>query len=412
MGLLLISFIAGALTVLAPCILPLLPVVLGRSAVGARKSTPYVVIGSLALSIVLFTFLLKVSTAFIAIPEGVWNAFSGGILVAFGLTFVVPALWVHMPGLQKTQVGANKVLGSGMRKKSLLGDALIGVSLGPIFSSCSPTYFVILATVLPADLVLGTVYLLAYVTGLSAVLLLIVLFGSRVTTVLMGRVIAHAWVGKTIGVVFIVLGILILTGYVKQLETALVERGWYGGADIEQQLLEANMKESEGVLSPPTGMSTPRTVFANEMHDRTAPEIVAPSGYLNTGGAPITLESLRGKVVILDFMTYSCNNCRAVIPHLSEWAELYRDQGLVVVGIHTPEFAFEREMDNVEKALASLGVSFPVVLDNDYGTWRAYNNHYWPHLFLIDREGNIVYDHIGEGAYEETESYIQKLLNE
>lgn len=140
-------------------------------------------------------------------------------------------------------------------------------------------------------------------------------------------------------------------------------------------------------------------------------EIVDPAGYVNTD--KITIGELVGKKVILvDFMTYSCINCIRTFPYLNKWYETYRDQGLEIVGIHTPEFAFEHKIENVRVALAGYGIKFPVVLDNEYGTWRNYGNSYWPRKYLIDINGNVVYDHIGEGAYEETEMKIRELLAE
>ncbi|MBI5405997.1 redoxin family protein [Candidatus Kaiserbacteria bacterium] len=148
-------------------------------------------------------------------------------------------------------------------------------------------------------------------------------------------------------------------------------------------------------------------------------EIENPSGFLNTGmnsdgsAKPITLGELIGKKVILvDFMTYSCINCRRTFPHITAWYEKYKDKGLEIVGIHTPEFAFEKNIDNVRAAMKEAGITYPVVLDNDYGTWRAWGNQFWPRKYLIDINGNVVYDHIGEGAYEETEMKIRELLAE
>jgi len=140
-------------------------------------------------------------------------------------------------------------------------------------------------------------------------------------------------------------------------------------------------------------------------------EIVNPSGFVNTDG--ITIGELVGKKIILvDFMTYSCINCQRTFPYVKAWYEKYKDQGLEIVAIHTPEFAFEKDIDNVQKAMEENGINYPVVLDNDYATWRAYKNNYWPRKYLIDINGSIVYDHIGEGAYEETEKKIQELLKE
>lgn len=146
-------------------------------------------------------------------------------------------------------------------------------------------------------------------------------------------------------------------------------------------------------------------------------EIENPSGFLNTGinpdgtHRPITIGELVGKkVILIDFMTYSCINCQRTLPHMVAWYEAYKDSGLEIVAIHTPEFAFERDIDNVRAALLERGILYPVVLDNDYATWHAFGNNYWPRKYLIDIDGSIVYDHIGEGAYEETEAKIRELL--
>lgn len=238
MTFLVVSFVAGVLTVLAPCILPLLPVVIGSSASGRSRLTPYVVVGSLAVSIILFTYLLKASTAFIMVPPEFWTYLSGGIIFVFGLTLVFPTLWESIPGLSKLSVGSNKLMGAGLKKKSLWGDALVGAALGPVFSTCSPTYFVILASVLPASFALGTAYLLAYTLGLSLVLLMLALLGERLAERLSGFADSKGWFKRSIGILFIVLGLMIALGYEKKLETAILEVGFFDVTKIEQQLLE------------------------------------------------------------------------------------------------------------------------------------------------------------------------------
>lgn len=140
----------------------------------------------------------------------------------------------------------------------------------------------------------------------------------------------------------------------------------------------------------------------------TAPEFTGIEKWLNS--EPLTLQSLRGKVVLVDFWTYTCINCIRTLPYVTSWYQKYKDQGLVVVGVHTPEFPFERSTTNVTKALDRLGIKYPVAQDNDYATWDAYRNQYWPAAYLIDKQGNIVYRHFGEGQYKETEAEIQRLL--
>lgn len=238
MALLIISFIAGVLTVLAPCILPLLPVVIGTSASGRSKLTPYVVVGSLALSVIVFTYLLKASTVFINIPPETWTYLSGGIVFFFGLTLVFPGLWTRIPGVGKLSTKSNKLVGTGYQKKSFTGDVLIGVALGPVFSTCSPTYFVILASVLPASFILGTTYLLSYIIGLSLILLLIALLGQRFANKLSQISSSKSKLKIIIGILFIILGLSIVLGYEKKLETKILESGFFDVTKIEHMLLE------------------------------------------------------------------------------------------------------------------------------------------------------------------------------
>lgn len=237
-----IAVLAGVLTVLAPCILPLLPVVIGSSAQGRSKWTPYIVIGSLGFSILVFTYLLKASTLLIDIPTAFWSYVSGIILTAFGLILAFPKLWDKVPGTNKLSASSNKLVGAGHQKKSFWGDVTIGAALGPVFSSCSPTYFVILATVLPESFFVGTVYLLAYIAGLAAVLLMIALLGQKV----MGRLINLAddsgWFKKIVGILFIFIGIAIMFGFDKAFEAKVLDSGILDGVlNIENQLLEEKL---------------------------------------------------------------------------------------------------------------------------------------------------------------------------
>lgn len=399
MALLIVSFVAGILTVLAPCILPLLPVVIGSSASGRSRSTPYVVVGSLALSVIAFTYLLKASTAFIMVPPEFWTYLSGGIIGLFGLTLIFPDLWSRIPGMARLSAGSNRMVGAGYERKGFLGDVLVGAALGPVFSTCSPTYFVILASVLPASFALGTAYLLAYTLGLALVLLLISLLGARLAGRLSAFADPHSWLKRGIGVVFIILGIAIASGYEKKLETAILNSGFFDVTKVEQGLLRVLESGFGGSGDEASSASSPYV------------EIVRPSGFVNTDG--ITIGELVGKkVVLVDFMTYGCINCQRTFPYLNAWYRQYKDQGLEIIGIHTPEFAFERNIDNVRRAMMDFEIMYPVVLDNEYATWNAYGNRYWPRKYLMDIRGNIVYDHIGEGAYEETEIKIRELLAE
>ena len=408
MILLLISFIAGVLTVLAPCVLPLLPVIVGGSLAGGSKRRAYTICLALGGSVVAFTLLLKASTAFINVPQEFWQWFSGGILIVFGLVMIFPAVWNSLGFVNNLNIGSNKLLATGYRRNSLWGDMLMGASLGPVFASCSPTYFVILATVLPASFFMGFLDLLAYAVGLSGFLLIIALVGQRLVDWLGVTIEPGGWFRRTIGILFIIVGLAVATGLSIRTEVWLLERG-IDATKFENVLLGAPM-------DTPLQKSATSTFVASDakalLYPK-APELVAPDGYINTAGQPITIGQFKGKkVVLLDIWTYSCINCERTLPYLKDWYDTYSDQGLEIIGVHTPEFAFEHVYKNVQDAVARFGLKYPVVLDNEYQTWNALGNQYWPRKYLVDIDGYIVYDHVGEGNYAETEAAIQRALAE
>ena len=231
---------SGVLTVLAPCILPLLPVIIGHSLSDTtlHKRRLTVVIISLALSVILFTLLLKASSLLIDIPQSFWQWISGGIIFFFGLTMLVPSLWERFSFANTLSVKSNKVLFQGYTKDNIWGDVIIGASLGPIFSACSPTYFVILATVLPASPVLGFVYLLAYVLGLSLAMLCVALLGQKII-IKVGKISdPRGWFKKIFGVIFILVALAIMFGFDKKLQVGLLNAGFFDVTTIEQQLLD------------------------------------------------------------------------------------------------------------------------------------------------------------------------------
>lgn len=397
MALLVLSFVAGALTVLAPCILPVLPIIIGRSVGTEKKHRPLVIVGSLAIGVVVFTLLLKASTLFIEIPQSTWSYVSGSIIGLFGLIYLFPHAWESISTKLNLSTNSNKLLAQSAQKKGVLGDIFIGLSLGPVFSSCSPTYFLILATVLPESYSKGVLYLIAYALGLSVVLLLISLLGQRFVKHLNIAADPEGWFKRGLGILFLLVGIFIASGLDKTIQTGILENGFFDITKVEQHLLQESMDTEEKELS----------------HDYEIPyvELVNPSGFVNSDPFKIA-DYIGERVILLDFMTYSCINCQRTFPYLNAWYETYKDDGLIVIGIHTPEFAFEHNIENVKDAAERFGLAFPIALDNDYETWRAYENRYWPRKYLIDIHGNIVYDHIGEGAYDETETKIRELLEE
>jgi len=432
MTLLIIAFFAGILTVLSPCVLPLLPVIVGGSLAGgtSRKRALTVTI-SLGVSVFLFTYLLKVSTAFIMVPPSFWNWLSGGILFLVGIFFIFPNLWDLIPGTAQANRDSTQLMSKGFMRQNFWGDVLVGAALGPVFTTCSPTYFVVLASVLPVSLALGTADILAYILGLCSFLLVISFVGQKLLDKVSFAADGHGWVKRTVGVLFIIIAILIVTNTLATIESPLYNV--FDETKVEQYFLSHD--GSSGAVQNGPGISTSTDSATPNAADTTtptsasgvtyltlaqkaliypkAPELAGIDGYLNTGGQPISLAQYKGKnVVLIDFWTYSCINCLRTVPYLTTWYSKYKDEGLVIIGVHTPEFAFEHVEQNVADALTRLGIKYPVVLDNEYATWNAYGNEYWPNEYLIDIDGYIVHEHSGEGDYDVTEKAIQAALAE
>jgi cytochrome c biogenesis protein CcdA len=233
MTLLFISFFAGALTVLAPCILPMLPIIIGGSLVGHHSIAwrrTLTIIAGLSLSVLIFSLLLKGTTLLIGVPDSVWRIMSGGIVIALGINFLFPQLWLNLAAKFMLQQNSDKALSLASAKSGSWGALLTGAALGPVFSSCSPTYRLIIAAILPVNATLGIVYLACYVLGMSIALLLIAYFGRAITQKLRWSVEENGWFRKTLGIVFIVVGLAVATGSDRVVQSWLLERGVYNGA--------------------------------------------------------------------------------------------------------------------------------------------------------------------------------------
>ena len=231
--LLIVSFFAGVLTVLAPCILPVLPVIIGGSALrqdASKKASlrhPLVIIASLAVSIILFTLLLKSTTALLGIPTMVWSIISGAIVFIFGITLLFPSLWERFMVATNLTTLTSRLMGSSTGSKGYKKDILLGAALGPIFNSCSPTYALIVAAILPVSFATGMLYLVAYVIGLSAILLLISIFGAALVRKLKWLSNPRGAFQRVIGALFIIVGFTVMLGFDKQVQTFVLENGWY-----------------------------------------------------------------------------------------------------------------------------------------------------------------------------------------
>lgn len=236
----LIAVLAGVFTVVAPCILPLLPIVIGASQPGEHKISKraVTVIASLSVSVILFTLLLKATTLFISIPQTFWSIFSGVVIILVGLAIVYPSLWTKVPFVSKLSILSNKAVGAGYQKKSYKGDMMIGLALGPVFTTCSPTYLFIIATTLPASFLVGFVYLLGFTFGLALALLLVAYFGQRIINKVSENMQSTGRIKQVFGALIVLVGILILTGYDKKLETLILDSGYGATIKLEDSLIE------------------------------------------------------------------------------------------------------------------------------------------------------------------------------
>jgi len=402
MTLLVLSFMAGALTSLAPCVLPLLPVIIGGSIAGEEreKYRPYVVAASLAGSLLLFTYLLKVSSLLININPKVWVVISATILIVLGIASLFPNLYEGFIARINGQSRTDGLLKRTLTRRGYIGAILTGAALGPVFSSCSPTYAFVLATVLPRNVFTGFIYLISYSLGLVAVLLAVSIPGRRYLGKFGWAIDVHSAFRRGLGVLFIVIGVGVGFGYDKKVELWATNHLPNTVSQIDQGLLAS--------VNPPAPTSASDGQF--NVTPYKAPELTGINDWINSN--PLTIASLRGKVVMVDFWTYSCINCVRTLPYVEKWYETYKSKGFVVIGVSAPEFGFEKVKNNVAMAAKEHGLTYPIALDNNLSTWNAYANQYWPAHYLINRDGKVVSEHFGEGEYAATEAAIQKLLGE
>ena len=407
-----LSYIAGLLTALAPCVLPLLPVILGGSFNAAEKDKkrPFIITASLVVSLILFTLILKVSTVLIGVDPRVWTIGSGILVMILGVFMLFPEAWAQIIGRlgieSKSQQGLSKAFG---QKNKTWSAILIGAALGPVFSSCSPTYGWVLSTVIPNNAGLGFVYLVIYCLGVATSLLGIALLGQKLLSRVKWASNPHGIFQRGIAVLFIIVGLFVATGLDKKVETWAVQKDVLHLIRIEKKLVPSKAKTQSTTTPKVTQIKQSEAKYFN-VAPYAAPEIVGAGEWFNS--SPITIASLRGKVVLVDFWTYSCINCIRTLPYLQGWYDSYKDKGFVVIGVHAPEFAFEKVPKNVAGAIKENGLTYPVVQDNELSTWAAYKNQYWPATYLIDKDGNVRREHFGEGEYEVTEQAIRSLLSE
>ncbi|HSE80339.1 MAG TPA: cytochrome c biogenesis protein DipZ [Gaiellaceae bacterium] len=389
-----VAFVAGIVTAVSPCVLPVLPVVLASGATGGPRR-PFAVVAGLVVSFTVFTLTAAALLSALGLPDDLLRNLAIAVVVVVGLSLVWPRLGELL--------GRPFYALSRRRPSDTSGGFVLGLSLGLLFTPCAGPVIAAVATVAATESfsVEAFAITLAYGLGAGIVLLGVALAARRGMS--LGPVRTHApAIRRALGVAVLAVAVLMIYGVDKRLQTRVPEYTRALQALEESAAAEGELEELVG---------GPGLAVEERLDDfGLAPEFQAIEGWINSG--PLTMEGLRGKVVVIDFWTYSCINCLRTLPHVKAWDQAYRDDGLVIVGVHTPEFAFEREPDNVRRAVRDHGIEYPVALDPDYGTWQAWLNRYWPAKYFVDRRGHLRYAHFGEGDYEESERVIRRLLAE
>ena len=389
-----IAFVAGIVTAVSPCVLPVLPVVLAGGATGGPRR-PFAIVAGLVTSFTVFTLTATALLSALGLPDDLLRNLAIAVVAVVGLSLVWPRL--------------GDVLGrpfyalARRRPSDAGGGFVLGLSLGLLFTPCAGPVIAAVVTVAATQSLTLEAFLITLAYGLGAGLVLLGVAIAARRGMNLRSVRAHApAVRRGLGVAILGVVVLMILGVDKDLQTRVPE---YTRA---LQRLEESAS-ARGELDELVGSDgiAQEEVLADY---GPAPEFEGIQAWINS--QPLTMASLRGKVVVLDFWTYSCINCLRTLPHVKAWYDAYRKDGLVVVGVHTPEFAFEREPDNVERAVRDHAIDYPVALDPDFGTWQAWDNQYWPAKYFVDRQGRIRYAHFGEGDYEESEEIIRELLAE
>jgi cytochrome c biogenesis protein CcdA/thiol-disulfide isomerase/thioredoxin len=413
-ALLLFAFVAGAATALSPCVLPVLPVALSAGATGGRRRPLGVVVG-LTLSFAFATVALVYAIDALGLPDDLLRNLAIAVLLVFGVALLAPPLAARVEAWIGRLVPTPKAAPGG---DGFLSGMLLGGSLGFVYAPCAGPILAGVITVSASQpFTVGRLGVaLAYAVGSAVVLYFLMVGGRRLTS----RLSRHAGqLQMGMGAVMVAVALLMAADYDTRFQTAIADDLPAFVVNPTKELEETDgVRDRLGELrTRRTGVGTARAAEASAGSALpvlgTAPDFVGNQEWFNTAnGRPLSLRELRGKVVLVDFWTYTCINCIRTLPYLKAWDDRYRDRGLTIVGVHTPEFPFERDASNVEDAIAQSELRYPVVQDNDYATWDAYANQYWPAKYLIDSRGRVRYTHFGEGEYEETEQAIRELLAE
>jgi cytochrome c biogenesis protein CcdA/thiol-disulfide isomerase/thioredoxin len=409
------AFLAGIVTVLSPCILPVLPVVLAGGS-GGGKRRPLGVAAGFIGSFSLLTLTLSTIVKATGLDPDILRWISAALILAFGLVLVVPLfkeafMTAASRLLAKSRIGA--AIDGGARRKGFASGLVLGLGLGAVWTPCAgPIMASVVSLALTGAVDAGAALItLAYSIG-TAIPLVLIMFGGRS---LLNKA---PWLARRSSVIQKVFGILMMatavalfTGADRAFSTWMLRvfpNYGSGLTAIEDRPEVRSALERRGAAASSPGAGAATAVSASIPVRTPDPLGLGEGAWLNS--PQLTLTGLKGKVVLVDFWTYSCINCVRTLPYLRSWYESYKDRGFVIVGVHSPEFAFERSEANLRKAMADLGVTWPVVQDNAFGIWNAFSNRYWPAHYLFDRDGKLIETHFGEGGYAETEASIARAL--
>jgi cytochrome c biogenesis protein CcdA/thiol-disulfide isomerase/thioredoxin len=414
MLLVIVAYLGGVLTILSPCILPVLPFVFARSDQPFTRGGLPILIG-MAITFALVATLAAIGGGWVVQANHYGRIAAIVLMALFGITLLFPQL---ADRLTRPIVALGSRLSAANAKDEKApgfgASLLLGVATGLLWAPCAGPILGLLLTgaALNGASLSTTFLLLAYAAGAATSLAVALLIGGKVFTAMKRSLGAGEWIRRGLGVAVlagvVAIGLGADTGLLTQLSLASTN-------GLEQTLINRLHPEKSAAANPqqammqatpaaPTGANPPLPVEGQ------MPSLSGAVEWLNS--PPLTTEGLRGHVVLVDFWTYSCINCLRALPYVEAWAKKYRDAGLVVIGVHAPEFAFERNVDNVRAAVKKLGIDYPVAIDNNYAIWRGFNNEYWPAHYFIDAKGQIRHHHFGEGDYAESEQVIQDLLRE
>jgi cytochrome c biogenesis protein CcdA/thiol-disulfide isomerase/thioredoxin len=420
--LILFGFIAGAATALSPCVLPVLPVALSAGSTGGRRR-PLGIVAGLAVSFTLATVAFVYVISALGLPNDLLRKLAIAVLLGFGIVLLVPPLadrleaW--MSGIAG-RFGAPEAKGDGFWSGTALG-----ASLGILYTPCAgPILAGVITISASQSFTAGRLAVaFAYGVGSAVVLYFLMLGGRRVLRPLIRRGPA---LQMAMGAVMVVVALAMWRDYDLRFQRTIASdlpaflvnpsEALEDTAAAKDALADVRGGSGHGLGSRAQEAAEPTAAAGGvlELPDLgPAPDFVGNERWFNTpGGGALSLAQLRGRVVLVDFWTYSCINCIRTFPYLKAWDRRYRKDGLTIVGVHTPEFAFEREADNVQTAIDENGIRYPVAQDNERATWNAYENLYWPAEYFIDARGHVRYAHFGEGDYGKKEEVIRTLLAE